>query len=58
MPPGDPLGGCAGTSLIQRVLGWQPGISIEDGVARYVNWLKSTPAALPEWLRREARQGA
>ncbi len=58
MPPGDPLGGCAGIALMQRILGWQPGIGIEDGVARYVRWLRSTPAALPGWLRQEARQGA
>jgi UDP-glucose 4-epimerase/dTDP-L-rhamnose 4-epimerase len=56
MPPDDPLGGCAGTALMRRVLGWQPGISIEDGVAQYVRWLKSTPAALPGWLRQEAGQ--
>lgn len=54
MPPGDPLGGCAGTALMQRILGWQPGISVEDGIARYVRWLKATPAALPGWLRQEA----
>ena len=58
MPPGDPLGGCAGTTLMQRVLGWQPVITIEDGVARYVRWLKETPAALPGWLRQEAGQRA
>ncbi|MER7057891.1 NAD-dependent epimerase/dehydratase family protein [Streptomyces sp. NPDC000351] len=54
MPPGDPLGGCAGTALMQRALGWQPRIGVEDGIARYVRWLKSTPAALPGWLRQEA----
>ncbi|MFJ5920552.1 hypothetical protein ACUJ8N_34455 [Streptomyces sp. ESR1.13] len=58
MPPGDPLGGCAGTTLMQQVLGWQPAITIEDGIAQYVRWLKSTPAALPGWLRQEAGQGA
>ncbi|MGC9500941.1 NAD-dependent epimerase/dehydratase family protein [Streptomyces sp. WG7] len=58
MPPGDPLGGCAGTALMQRVLGWQPRISIDDGVAQYVRWLTSTPAALPGWLHQEARQSA
>ncbi|WP_226487571.1 NAD-dependent epimerase/dehydratase family protein [Streptomyces parvulus] len=58
MPPGDPLGGCAGTTLMQQVLDWQPGIIIEDGIARYVRWLKETPAALPGWLHREAGQTA
>ncbi len=58
MPPSDPLGGCAGTALMQQLLGWQLAITIEDGIAQYVRWLKSTPAALPGWLRQEAGQGA
>ncbi|MFF8575483.1 NAD-dependent epimerase/dehydratase family protein [Streptomyces sp. NPDC015237] len=58
LPPGDPLGGCASTALMQRLLDWQPAIGIEDGVARYVRWLTSTPAAVPGWLRQEAGQRA
>lgn len=56
MPLGDPLGGCADTAQMQRLLDWQPAIGIEDGIARYVRWLTSTPAALPGWLRQEAAQ--
>ncbi|XVV39210.1 NAD-dependent epimerase/dehydratase family protein [Streptomyces sp. CA-100214] len=58
MPPGDPLGGCAGTALMRRLLGWEPAVGIEDGVARYVRWLTATPGALPGWLCQEAAQGA
>ncbi|WP_432101064.1 NAD-dependent epimerase/dehydratase family protein [Streptomyces sp. WAC 04229] len=57
MPPGDPLGGCASTALMRR-LHWQPAIDVEEGVARYVRWLTSTPAALPDWLRQEAGRRA
>ncbi|MGW8770427.1 hypothetical protein [Streptomyces sp. NPDC055794] len=58
MPPGDPLGGCASTAQMQRLLHWQPAIDVEDGVARYVRWLTSTPTALPDWLRQEAGRRA
>ncbi|MCP3817527.1 NAD-dependent epimerase/dehydratase family protein [Streptomyces sp. A3M-1-3] len=55
MPPGDPLGGYASTRHMEHVLGWQPGITVAEGVARYVRWLKETPAAIPDWLRDGAR---
>ncbi|MFI1808880.1 NAD-dependent epimerase/dehydratase family protein [Streptomyces sp. NPDC020422] len=50
MPPGDPLGGYASTRRMAAVLGWTPKITVGDGVARYVAWLRKTPAALPAWL--------
>ncbi|MFC9328609.1 NAD-dependent epimerase/dehydratase family protein [Kitasatospora sp. NPDC057015] len=51
MPPGDPEGGYASVERMERVLGWRPGITIEEGVARYVAWLEKTPDAIPQWLR-------
>ncbi|MGK5733315.1 NAD-dependent epimerase/dehydratase family protein [Streptomyces sp. URMC 124] len=54
MPPGDPLGGYASTRRMREVLGWAPGISVSEGVARYVAWLRATPEAIPEWLRGES----
>jgi UDP-glucose 4-epimerase/dTDP-L-rhamnose 4-epimerase len=53
MPPGDPLGGCASTTHMERVLGWRPRITLEDGIARYVRWLRTTRGAVPEWLRAQ-----
>ncbi|MFG1949284.1 NAD-dependent epimerase/dehydratase family protein [Nonomuraea sp. NPDC048826] len=50
-PPGDPLGGCACTRRMAELLGWQPGITVTEGVARYAAWLKDTPSAVPAWLR-------
>ncbi len=58
MPPGDPLGGCASTAQMRRLLDWEPTIGIEEGVARYVRWLTSIPAAVPGWLRQESGQWA
>ncbi|WP_338089957.1 NAD-dependent epimerase/dehydratase family protein [Nonomuraea basaltis] len=34
-PPGDPLGGYACTRRMAELLGWQPGITVTEGVARY-----------------------
>ncbi|MFG3551003.1 NAD-dependent epimerase/dehydratase family protein [Streptomyces sp. NPDC047725] len=53
MPPGDPLGGCASTTHMERMLRWRPQVTLEDGIARYVRWLRATPAALPAWLRSD-----
>ncbi|MEU5417921.1 hypothetical protein [Streptomyces sp. NPDC020667] len=56
MPPGDPLGGYASTRRMRKVLGWSPGISVQEGVARYVAWLGETPEAVPGWLRDSVNQ--
>ncbi|MCX4672456.1 hypothetical protein OG453_38380 [Streptomyces sp. NBC_01381] len=39
---------------MERVLGWQPQITLEEGTVRYTRWIKRTPGALPAWLRAEA----
>ncbi|MFF0837690.1 MULTISPECIES: NAD-dependent epimerase/dehydratase family protein [unclassified Streptomyces] len=54
MPPGDPLGGYAATRRMETVLDWRPTITVEQGVARYTDWLSRTPAAIPGWLRSES----
>ncbi|MGW6569684.1 NAD-dependent epimerase/dehydratase family protein [Streptomyces sp. NPDC054975] len=54
MPPGDPLGGYASTRRMKAMLGWTPTVSLADGVARYVAWLRKHPAALPEWMEESA----
>ncbi|MFI0914537.1 NAD-dependent epimerase/dehydratase family protein [Streptomyces abikoensis] len=53
LPPGDPLGGYASTRRMEQLLGWVPGISVADGVARYLEWLRRTPQAVPDRLRAE-----
>lgn len=56
LPEGDPLGGYADTQQMSAALGWEPMISVEVGIERYVAWLNATPSALPLWLREEAAQ--
>lgn len=52
-PAQDPLGGCADITRMTEVLGWEPQITVETGITRYVEWLRAVPAAIPEWLRGE-----
>ncbi|MFA7762413.1 NAD-dependent epimerase/dehydratase family protein [Streptomyces sp. NRRL S-448] len=58
LPAGDPLGGTADTARMAAALDWEPRITVTEGVARYVAWLDNTPAALPDFLRREAAEAA
>ncbi|MFJ3973967.1 NAD-dependent epimerase/dehydratase family protein [Streptomyces sp. NPDC090021] len=58
LPEGDPLGGTAGTARMTAALDWEPRITVAEGVARYVAWLDNAPAALPDFLRREAAEAA
>lgn len=49
-PEGDPLGGYADTTLMRRVLGFTPSITIDEGVRRYLDWMGSSgvvPAMAP-----------
>ncbi|MFC5148990.1 NAD-dependent epimerase/dehydratase family protein [Streptomyces aureoversilis] len=54
MPPGDPMGGRADITRMKDLLGWEPAISVEEGVRRYVAWLRTTPGAVPGWLLAES----
>ncbi|RLU82508.1 hypothetical protein CTZ27_29700 [Streptomyces griseocarneus] len=49
----DPLGACADTTRMRRVLGWSPRVAVADGIARYVEWVRSTPNSIPDWMRGE-----
>ncbi|TLS46085.1 NAD-dependent epimerase/dehydratase family protein [Streptomyces montanus] len=49
----DPLGACADTSRMETVLGWRPHTTVTDGIARYVEWVRTTPNAIPDWMRAE-----
>ncbi|MGW4271779.1 NAD-dependent epimerase/dehydratase family protein [Streptomyces seoulensis] len=51
LPAGDPLGGYAAIHRMENILGWKPEVTVAQGVARYVAWLRNTPAAAPGWLR-------
>lgn len=50
MPEGDPRGGYADTRRATDLLGWCPSITLIEGIDRYVNWLNTTPGAVPDWF--------
>lgn len=54
MPPGDPMGGYADVDRMRRALKWCPRITVEEGVDRYVKWIKERPEATPGWMRQLA----
>jgi UDP-glucose 4-epimerase len=41
--PGDVPRSCLDASLAKRVLGWEPWVTLEDGVARTVKWFRQNP---------------
>ncbi|MFJ2629242.1 NAD-dependent epimerase/dehydratase family protein [Streptomyces sp. NPDC087532] len=49
----DPLGSCADTTRMRSVLNWSPSVRVEDGVDRYVQWVRTAPNAIPDWMRAE-----
>lgn len=53
-PLGDPLGAYASTTRSRTLLGWQPRITINDGIDRYVAWLQANPEAIPPWMKTSA----
>ncbi|MGW1072326.1 hypothetical protein [Streptomyces sp. NPDC002537] len=54
LPAGDPMGGYADGYRMRRALCWKPGITVEEGVDRYVKWINETPEATPGWMRKLA----
>jgi UDP-glucose 4-epimerase/dTDP-L-rhamnose 4-epimerase len=52
-PAQDPLGGRADIQAMSAALSWSPTVDVASGIAHYVDWLRTTPQAIPEWLREE-----
>ncbi len=51
--PGDVDRHHADTRLAADLLGWNPTVSIEEGLGRYVTWLRSTGIDAERWLAAE-----
>ncbi|MFD9688407.1 NAD-dependent epimerase/dehydratase family protein [Kitasatospora sp. NPDC059088] len=56
-PAQDPLGARADTTRMCQALSWRPAVSVDQGLTRYVDWIKRTPEAIPHWLRAETTEG-
>ncbi|MGW7446649.1 NAD-dependent epimerase/dehydratase family protein [Kitasatospora sp. NPDC054795] len=55
---GDPRGGCADTRRATDLLGRRPAVTLTEGIDRYVNWLRTTPDAVPDWFATPATPAA
>jgi len=49
-PKGDPFGGYAETTLMKKLMKWEPKIELEDGVKRYYHWATHNKNIIPKWL--------
>lgn len=49
-PPGDPLGGYADTTLMQKLLNWKPKLTLDNGMDEYFQWLDQNEHLIPNWL--------
>lgn len=49
-PKGDPFGGFADTTLMKKLLDWEPEITLDNGVNEYFDWLEDHEHLIPEWV--------
>ena len=49
-PPGDPIGGYSDTTLMRKLLGWEPQITLDEGIKEYFEWLNNHEHIIPEWI--------
>jgi len=50
-PKGDPFGGYAETTLMKKLMEWEPKIQLKEGVKRYYNWTRLNKNIIPQWLQ-------
>lgn len=49
-PPGDPFGGYADTTLMNKLLDWKPKITLDEGIQRYCEWVNAHKNLIPSWI--------
>ena len=49
-PPGDPIGGYSDTTLMRKLLRWEPQITLDEGIKEYFEWLNNHEHIIPEWI--------
>jgi nucleoside-diphosphate-sugar epimerase len=48
-PSGDPIGGYSDTTLMKKLLDWEPQINLDQGIKEYFEWLNNHEHIIPEW---------
>ena len=49
-PPGDPLGGYSDTTLMKKLLNWEPKITLDIGIKEYFEWFAKHEHLIPSWV--------
>ena len=49
-PPGDPLGGYSDTTLMKKLLNWEPKITLDIGIKEYFEWFAKHEHLIPSWI--------
>lgn len=49
-PKGDPVGGYADITKMEKLLGWKPRVPLKDGIPRYWGWITDNKKLIPDWL--------
>lgn len=49
-PKGDPLGGYADITKMRRLLGFEPRVTLDDGLERTLRWIYARQHLIPKWI--------
>ena len=49
-PPGDPLGGYSDTTLMKKLLNWEPKMTLDMGIKEYFEWFAKHEYLIPSWV--------
>ena len=48
-PAGDPIGGYSDTTLMKKLLNWEPEMTLENGIKEYFDWFSEHEYLVPSW---------
>ena len=49
-PAGDPIGGYSDTTLMKKLLNWEPEMTLENGIKEYFDWFSEHEYLIPSWV--------
>ena len=49
-PLGDPLGGYSDTTLMKKLLNWEPKMTLDMGIKEYFEWFAKHEYLIPSWV--------
>ena len=49
-PAGDPIGGYSDTTLMKKLLDWEPQMTLDNGIKEYFEWFSEHEHLVPSWV--------